>query len=182
MSITLGVQLEINNFIDSSLFHENDFTFIVNGKEYITSSLAAQLISKKIKKNKNFDIGISSFAFNTHYDGDFSHFLNILITGKHAITEKEFPYICEIIEILDCDIIKVEEPSNLQDLTKDNALDDIKQYEKISKFYPKRYQQDIDFISSHFCTICENQKEQLVQLQLNTINDIIDNPMLKLYD
>lgn len=182
MSIILSVPTWLANIKDTSLYRENDFTFIVNGETYQISSLMAELISKKIKESKKIDIGISIFCMDTQNNGDFSNFIDIINSGKKAVSEEELPFIYEIIEILDCDIIQINEPTDWPNLTLDIILNEAKKHENVARFYPQRYQEEISFISSHFYLICENQRDQLAELHFDTLNNILKNPKLKLYE
>lgn len=61
----------------------------------------------------------------------------------------------------------------------DNIIDETKRCAKLSRLLPNRYKKDIDFLSSHFYILCENKRDQLSDLQYNTLTDILKNSYFK---
>ena len=86
-------QVPLQNF-------EKDFTFMVNGVEFKTSRLQAELLSAKISEIHVVDPTIDRFTINTQYQGDFSTILNLIDFEIKTIPEKEIPFIIEIMSQL----------------------------------------------------------------------------------
>ena len=117
--------------------YADDFVFVVNGEEFKTSRLISDLLSPKICRMHSNDPTISSFVINTTNCGNFSHILDLLEFKEIKIQDNEFPFILEIIEILDNESIEYLMKDNLKEPTVDNVFSLIKQHEKFSKFYSK---------------------------------------------
>lgn len=75
----INVKLLPNSLVNVP-FHEftKDFTFIVNGKEFKTSRLIAELLSPKICQMHTTDITINQFTINTKSTGNFNHILQLV--------------------------------------------------------------------------------------------------------
>ena len=58
----------------------------------------------------------------------------------------------------------------------------IHQHEKYPKIFKNFFQSKIEFISSLFYEFCENHKDDLESLQIDTLNQIVTNEKLKLND
>ena len=56
----------------------NDFTFIVNGREYQTSRLVSDLLSPFICQLHAGDPTINTFSIRTQNQGDFQNVLNLI--------------------------------------------------------------------------------------------------------
>ena len=78
----------------------DDFTFIVNKKEFKTKSLISDLLSTKICKIHSADPTFNQFEITTKNQGDFSHILNLTRFGSVPLPEKEIPFIAEVSEAL----------------------------------------------------------------------------------
>ena len=81
------------------------------------------------------------------------------------------------MEILHNDKISIKE-GDQTDLTNENVINKIRKHEKHSKFFSKRYEEEIEFISSNLSEIMKPQEEQLMLLKLETIEKIINNENL----
>lgn len=102
--------------------YANDFSFIVNGKEFQTSRLISDLISPLICKMHLNDPTISTFTINTTQQGDFSQILNIFNFKQNSISSSEIPFILEVIEILENDSIELQELNENVEITNEMFL------------------------------------------------------------
>lgn len=162
--------------------YADDFVFVVNGEEFKTSRLISDLLSPKICRMHSNDPTISSFVINTTNCGNFSHILDLLEFKEIKIQDNEFPFILEIIEILDNESIEYLMKDNLKEPTVDNVFSLIKQHEKFSKFYSKCLLTEINFVSMNFSELFDTKKEDLTQLDISTLEQIIGNEKLQLTD
>lgn len=160
--------------------YNEDFTFIVNGTEFKTKRLIADLLSPKICQIHSNDPTIYTFAINTSQNGDFSRILNLSNFNKQSIPESELPFIIEVIEYLGNETIQLQETTAYPTITIDNIFDEILKHEKYSNFYRQRFSTEIDFISSHFFELCETKKEDLLKLHIDTIISVLTSNELKL--
>lgn len=58
--------------------YEQDFTFIVNGKEFQANKIVADLLSTKISKQHLLDPTLNQLTINTRTFGNFQHILDLL--------------------------------------------------------------------------------------------------------
>lgn len=86
----------------------------------------------------------------------------------------------EIVSILDNNFIDVSIPKVESQNSIEDTLQLIKKHEKCGMFYAKTLKDEIDFISSNFYQIEENDEEILKQLKYDTIESIIRNNHLQL--
>lgn len=162
--------------------YNNDFTFIVNGKEFQTSRIISDLLSPKICKIHMIDPTIDTFCIKTSQQGHFSYILDLVSFTKKSIPTTELPFISEVIEILENETISLGQSEHQQELTEDNIFTEIKKHEKFRKFYSNFYQNEIEYLSSHFYDLCENKSQELAELQQDTLFNIITNENLLLDD
>ncbi|KAK8834180.1 hypothetical protein M9Y10_019828 [Tritrichomonas musculus] len=160
--------------------YQQDFTFIVNGKDYKTTRLFSDLISPKICKLHIIDPTIDFFIIDTKEKGNFSYFLDLQNFSEYSIPEEEIPFILEVFNILENKHIEFKIQKD--EITLDNVFNLIKKHEKYPQLYYKRLLKEIRFISSHFFEICSKRKEQLKSLSVDLLNDVLNNENLKLND
>lgn len=160
----------------------NDFTFVVNNVKYKTSRLVADLLSAKIRRFHFDDPTIDEYLINTVSKGDFSHILNLVNFKPNYLQETEFPFIQEIISILEIDSLSVLNTNSIDEITTDNAFQLLLKHEKCDQLYSENIIKDIDFISSHFYEFNESCIEEIRKLQLPTIEKIISNKKIQLKD
>lgn len=163
--------------------YNDDFTFIVNGEEFKTNRLISDLISPKICKIHLNDPTFSQFIIDTHYHGNFSHILNLINFTENIIPENEIPFISEVIEILNNDLISLESFHKSEEIGIDNIFTHIHIHNQNDEFYSKHLNEEINFISSHFWQICQPQHyEDFLKLKKVTFQRIIQNQKLQLKD
>lgn len=163
-------------------YYNEDFLFIVNGKEFHTKRLIADLLSTKISHLHSVDPTIYKYCINTEEKGDFSHILNLINFAKNDVPEKEYAFIIEVIGLLENDSIEMTENDESTEITLNNVFDKIQKHERYSKYYSKSLHKEIEFISSHFSEIDEQMKEKLIKFKLSTLCEIFENEKLKLKD
>ncbi|KAK8875346.1 hypothetical protein M9Y10_005511 [Tritrichomonas musculus] len=160
--------------------YDDDFTFIVNNREYKTNRLTASLLSPEISRNQKNDPTTNEFIIKTEQDGDFQHILDLTNFEDITFQEKEIPFIEEIIEILNNESIEIQQGSEITEINMKNIIPRLINHEKNRHFYSKILQQEIKFISSHFFEISEEVSEEIQKLSRETLNQILTEPSLQL--
>lgn len=183
MSNKSKIQLKTESILDVPLqMFDNDFSFIVNGEEFKTSKIISDLISPKVCQSHLSDPTTDQFIINTHHRGNFSNIINLINFNKNSIPDDEIPFVFEIIKKLGNKSIEVSLKSSYEDITIDNVIDIIRRHEKNEIFFSKQLQEEIDFLSSHFFELTENDEEMLNLLSLETLGVVLGNSKLKLRD
>lgn len=160
--------------------YEQNFTFIVNDEEYKTSRLLSDLLSPKISQQHLSDPTLNTFHIKTQYKGDFSQILKLQNFEDQTISDDELPFISEVLEILGNESIEL---SIKHDLNLDTIITQIQKHEKYSCFFSETFSEEIDYISTHFHELFEDDDiEDFSSLSLTTIERIISNEKLKLED
>lgn len=160
--------------------YEKDFSFIVNGEEFKTSRIIADLLSPIISRNHLTDPTINTYTINTQYSGDFSQILKLLNFESMNITNDDIPFFSEVIEKLGYGFIEFDFNTDTIELTIDNVLNFLHVHEKNRKFYSQIITKEIAFVSSHFAELYENQEESMKYLSIETLIDVINNDQLRL--
>ena len=176
----LQVQLKTTAVLDIPLHvYDQDFTFIVNDKEYTTSRVVSDLLSPYISQMHQTDPTLSTFIINTEEKGDFNHFLDLVTFTTHSIPTNEFLFFSEVIEKLGNVSIGID---NIQSnsLTNDNVIELLHRHEQFHHLYGKQIEQEIEYVSSHFYEICDRFFNELKTLSINTIEKVVSNVNLKL--
>ena len=184
--------------------YENNFTFIVNGKQYRTSRVVADLLSPIIREYHYIDETINEFCINTSDKNDnFEDFINlsnfetVIIDKNRQKTYSEYFYQLGNIN----EYIRLHhEP--FEATNSDNAIDrliSISQNASLisnhlskepmilsnSTFYDsfdnkmENVNDLVAYIASNFESV---KKEEMKSLSLEIIEDIISSPALKLKD
>lgn len=164
--------------------YNKDFTFIVNGEEFHTSKVESDLLSTKINKIHLNDPTFDNITINTHNEGNFSEYLQLLNFSSLKITKNQLDFFIELFEILgtdhfNIDIDILQEPI---ELTNENVFSYLKEHSKHKNINKKLYNNEIEFISSHLNEIIEKQKEEFLTLDISTILEILNNEHIQLRD
>ena len=157
--------------------YEKDFTFIVNGEEYHTSQILADLLSPTVCKARDNDPTLREFYINTKSEGDFQQILNLFNFKAQEITVNNFNYLCEIFEQLGTENISIKYSS--EEITIDNVINLIKKHEH-QTIFKDNYSREIDFLSSHFYEIEALKKEELLTISNESLCNIMNNTNLTL--
>ena len=157
--------------------YDKNFTFIVNNAQYHTCRIIADILSPKICQLHYNDPTINEFHIKTSHTGNFEHILNLINYNTNKISETEIPFLCEVLEKLNNQMIQINFSEEIA-ITKDNAIDIIAKYEN-NYIYSSIFKKAIDFVSSHFYEI-NDQEKRLNSLQKSTIELIIQNDQLHL--
>lgn len=160
--------------------YEQDFSFIVNGEEFKTARVIAELLSPKICEKHLNDPTIDTFVINTCSKGNFSKFLELINFTENDISDNELPFICEILQALGNKNIEISDVYKDSEITLDNIFSMITRHEKNAILYRHFYEDEIDFISSNFNDIVEKNEDELMKLNENTLYAIISNGKLRL--
>lgn len=108
----------------------DDFTFVVNGKEYKTNHIIADIISPKISKMHLFDPTIDKYIIDTFNIGNFEHLLQLINFRSIDIEHIEIPFIEEVLYILGSNTISIEDNDINNPITFENIFGRIKSIRK----------------------------------------------------
>lgn len=177
------IQLKTESILKVPLgSYSNDFLFIVNGEEFRTSRIIADLLSSKINQIHLVDSTIDTFTINTNNSGDFTHILQLVQFNVVNLTDDELPFFLEVIETLQTDFIEYKNDKEPIELTIDNALTQLKKHNKFNKIYRSDIEREISFVSSHFSEIDNKFHDELIKIEENTLNSILGHINLRLSD
>lgn len=175
------VQLNTSSILKVPFQAFDDFTFLVNGESFKTTRIVADLLSSKICQIHSSDPTINEIVIKTHSKGNFTHFINLLNFNQNEIQDDEIPFFSEIIEKLDCNNIDlIVSNDSTVEITANNVFSLIQKHEKYEKFYSKEIENEIEFISSHFCEIYQNNEEEFMKISFDTLEKIVSHKNLKL--
>lgn len=169
--------------------YEQDFTFIVNGQEYKTSRIVADILSPKIKNAHLSDSTINKFYINTNNQkSDIIHFPDFLKLVNYETNSIKTDIINEYSDYFyhlgnNHDYIRLQ-LIRLNLITKEDPLLTFSSIflneEKQEISYEEEGLKDfISFISSHFYEI---DQEKMKKLPKSAIYSIISNPNLRVSD
>lgn len=102
--------------------YEQNFTFIVNKKEFITSYIISDLLSPIISRHRLNDPSFNTFEITTNHKGNFSLILNLVNFKKQQISKDDFEFISEVLEKLGNNSINIILPDYDGKLTLDNEF------------------------------------------------------------
>lgn len=174
------VQLKASSIFDVPLQSYNkDFTFVVNGEEFLTSKVQSDLLSSKISRIHKNDPTFDIITINTESKGNFSNFIQLSNFEKTVIPENEIEFMIEIIEKLGNEHIEITNNKETK-ITMDNVFDLLKKHKKNESFYRSHLSSEIDYISSHFYEIIDTHEDEFVKLDIDTINSILEDDKLVL--
>ena len=176
-----SIRLQTDSILQTPLsVYQNDFTFNVNQKEYQTTKLVADLLSPIISNIHASDPTMNEYFITTDNEGDFSLILQLVNFKEREIKENEEKFIIEMIEKLGMSKIFINKPK--EEITIENCVLLLKQHERSSIFYSFEKEKEIEFISSHFHEIINenSHKEQLKTLTYESIRSIVANENLEL--
>lgn len=182
MSDVYKIQLKTSSILDVPINnYVKNFTFVVNGREFETSQLLSDLLSKKICQIHLIDPTFDRFTINTKNEGDFSKFLEFGKFQNNEINETEILFFDEIIQQLGSDHFEIIEsnPENIKD-TKESILSRVKKYSKGGILSRKKYEEEIDEISSKFFELVDENQEELISVGDEILKEIICNSKLLL--
>lgn len=161
MSQEAQIQLKTTSILNVPLQnYGDDFYFIVNGEEFKTSFIVADLLSPKICEMHRIDPTINKFIIVTQSRGHFSYILELANFTKISLPKTEISFFSEVIELLNNTFIDISNLIPEQTLTEDNVFHLLQQHERCRILYSKNIIDEIDFISSHFFNLCENHQEE----------------------
>ena len=174
-----SIKLQANSILQIPFDnYPKDFVFIVNGKTYKTMKFCADLLSTKISKMHQIDPTLNEYSFNTNTKGDFQLFLDILNFNQKDLEEQDIPFITEIICILCTE--NIEYNIKIPEININNAINLIRKHEKSAFFYSKILSEEIEYLSSHFYELKDEQLEEISEISIETIEEIIGNEKLAL--
>ena len=160
--------------------YTKDFTFIVNGKEFQTSRLISELISPVISKIHLIDPTIDHFTINKSEEGDFSNILKLSTFEEIQLQTDQNTFVNEVLEQLGSENIEFEYEDSSNKLNNDNVIKYLQYHSKFEKLYKKEISKEIEFISTHFYEIIDNQSSELKKINISKLYQIINNDQLKL--
>lgn len=179
MSEEVQIRLKTTSILTVPLKQYENFSFIVNGKEFKTTRLIAELLSPKICQIHLLDPTIDTFSINTKAKGNFSIFFNLFNFDINTIQKSDIFFISEVNEILGNKSIEVLSELSPPEMTKDNIISLIREYRLCSLFNLNR---EIEFLSENLNELIESSKKELIQLDYDTIESILKNDKLQIQD
>lgn len=159
----------------------DDFTFVVNGKEYKTNHIIADIISPKISKMHLFDPTIDKYIIDTFNIGNFEHLLQLINFRSIDIEHIEIPFIEEVLYILGSNTISIEDNDINNPISFENIFGRIKKHEKKECLFSNTLMKEIDFLSSNFYTAIDIYKKETKELSLQILERVLLNPKLRLF-
>ena len=162
--------------------YAQDFTFIVNNKEFKTSHLIAELLSSKICQMHSNDPTSDTYIINTEHQGDFQQILNLVDFNQVTLQTADLEFLLEVIESLGNNSIELTGTMDNVELTADNVFTLIQNHEKFPKFYSNQIVREIEFIASHFNELAETCNDKLKGLSFDTLLRVLSDDKLKLND
>ena len=132
----INIQLKPSSILNVPLqTYIEEFSFLVNGKEFKTNRLISDLLSPKICQIHSNDPVFNEFVINTTKDGDFNNILNLAKFDQIAIPLNEVEFIGEVIEILGNESFNSFISNEITKITIDNVISLLKLHEKFRKIY-----------------------------------------------
>ena len=96
-----SISLQVESILQIPLqSYEHDFTFIVNSKEFKTTSVYADLISPIIASKHLSDPTLDKYIINTNTPGDFNKVINLMNFQSQEFNEIDEKFIIEVFEQL----------------------------------------------------------------------------------
>ena len=158
--------------------YEEDFTFLVNGEEFHTSKLVADLLSTKLSNEHFSDPTINHMIINTRTRGNFQTILDLINFNERSINDESLSFIREVFEQLEPSNIEIK--TNYIELTIDNVISELKKHESQRSLYSTRFEEEVEFLSSHMYEVSETRYEEIETLSSDTIESVINNSKLQL--
>ena len=181
----MNTQIELQPSVLFQLPFQNygeDFIFIVNSEEFKTSRIISDILSPIICQQHIIDPTILTYSINTKQKGDFSRILELAKFTSQMIPDDELPFVSEVFNQLQNPSIKISSSNFQHEITVENAIELIKKHEKCQLLFSELFELEIEFISKHFNEIIQKHKEGLKQLDIDTLQRIIQSPHLQLKD
>lgn len=175
--------------------YNKDFTFIVNGKRYITPRIVADILSPKVRKLHFTDSSMDEFYFET--------------SNKNSTDKSDEEYFEDFLKLYNFDQIQLDEnhrrlyssyfyklgnineyfrlnPDFLKPISTDNAISRLHSILEASNEISEEIDRQIinideiiSFVASHFEEI---SKEEMGDLPVEILLDILKSPNLKLLE
>ena len=186
--------------------YDNNFTFIVDNKQYETNRVVADLLSPKIRKSHQTDPLMNSFIINTNNlfnNFDFNKILSLVNFETISLEIEEAKYFQFIFSILGNEKVfeklitkystKLEKSNVIERiLNKQKYFEIFNQTNSFQFNFEEFLKEEIDFISKHFDEIeqksIENLNEEILLLILSNENlqikseDFLMNFILDFYE
>lgn len=175
------IQLSFNRIAEIPFqAYEEDFTFIVNNREFRTSHLVSELLSPTICRMRSADAAMNTFTIRTEHQGDFQLILNLINFQQNSIPETEMPFFVEVIQILGISSDNIVDQNQQADLNDENIFELTRRHERFEVIYSNVFNRDIDYIASNFFRLCETKRDEMNNLLPQTLERIVSNNRLKL--
>ena len=158
---------------------EQDFSFIVNGEIYKTNSLVANVLSPRISNMFEQNSEISYYEINTQYEGDFNRILEYGELKTINVQPNEKRYFRNVMRQLENNDEALRFSKELQErISDENVIQRI----EIKKELNINFNEEIAFLASHFHIFLSEYSEEISNLDVDTIEQIISDQNLKLYN
>lgn len=163
--------------------YDQNFTFIVNDKEFQINQFLADLLSPKISHIHLVDPTLTEYSITTKASGNFQMILNLLNFEEHEFTEEEISFISEILENLETTEfdIKFSETRKNEKIEKTNLVNQFSRHLHFKRFYKTQLEKEISEIAQiFFIELNEEERNSFKKFGLEIIENIISHPLLHL--
>ena len=158
--------------------YAKDFTFVVNGEEFRTSRIFADMISRRISAMHKEDATIDRYVINTEHSGDFGLVADLCSFREVAVGASEQPFIAEVIESLGRDSIEIVGADTRDGIGVDNVVGLLSAQSKFRCFYSASIEEAVEFASSNFFALVSDRRDELLALPKDIIADIVGSGQL----
>ena len=158
---------------------EKDFLFIVNKKFYQTNSMVAYILSPRIAQKFDENLKLSHYEIQSKYEGDFNKIIKYGEMKPININENENEYFKDIMKQLGNN---VEALRFFKEIQEDASYENVIQQIQTKKELDINLNEEIPFISSNFYDFHSKCPEEILALDVDTMEQIISNDKLQLTD
>lgn len=150
MSEVYNLQLKSSAILSVPIqAYDNDFSFIVNGKEYKTSRLVSDLLSTKISKIHANDPTMNFYIIDTEHKGDFSQIIKLVNFEGQKISACNLQFTLEVLEKLGNEDFELDYPiQGKEEITLDNVFNKFEHHQQFETFIEKILQKN-STLSAH---------------------------------
>ena len=175
MSMIAKIGIDNINRIAFDKF-EKDFSFIVNGKVYRTSSVVANVLSPRISDIFKQNINLSFYRISTKCKADFNRIIQYGEMRSIKIKKKEIQYFRNIMKLLGNSNEVFRLSKEIQD---DISFENVFERIQIKKELEMSFDDEIAFISKNLHYFHTNYPQQIFSLDFDTLERILSNIQLR---
>lgn len=179
MSEEISLSLKPTSIMEVPLHIYEDFTFVVNGENYKTNKIIADLLSNAVCKMHLIDPTLSEFTIDTEEKGDFSKIIKLADFTKHKISKSEFPFVAEALNKIESKYIDIFN-KEFEIIEDDTVFDRFNQHIKNPDLYSKYINQETIYLAANFYNFIQNDELIQNKLTVDELDRILRNPKLQI--